>query len=92
MIFKCFKYLESQKQKAVCKVQFVDENNQPISNLYNFEVSVGEEKKVLFSLVSKASDMKKCYLLIKGENDSEDEAQSKVEFNINIAFSADFNF
>ena len=60
--------------------------------MHEVKITVGTDTKVNFSLNSAASSLKNCYLVIKSPKDATREAQQMTKFNINIAFSVEFDF
>lgn len=52
----------------------------------------GQATKVLFTLISKASQKEQCYLALKSAKDGEDELQQLIPFDIKISFVAEFDF
>lgn len=90
--FTAIKYDEYQKSEISSLVYFANEEFEEICPIQEINVKVGESTKVNFSLNSGASSLKNCYLVIKSLKDTMGEAQQINKFDINIAFSVEFDF
>ena len=74
------------------KAFFVDGNNEMLSEVKDVLLHSGQSTKVLFTLMSKASQMEQCFLAIKSVKDKDDELQQLIPFDIKISFVAEFDF
>ena len=90
--FSALKYDETQTDTVDAFVYFVNEEYEELCPLQEIHLSVGENTKVNFSLNASASSLEKCLLVIKSTKDSINEAQQIIKFNVNIAFSVEFDF
>lgn len=90
--FSALKYTEVQMNSVDAFVYFVNEEYEELCPLQEIHLSVGENTKVNFSLNASASSLEKCLLVIKSTKDSINEAQQIIKFNVNIAFSVEFDF
>ena len=71
---------------------FIDGDGIPLCEPKKFRISPEEPAKVLFTLLSRASQLDSCRLAVKSVNDADDELRQLIRFPIAIAFSADFGF
>ena len=86
---KCCDYQNSETDRCVF---FADENHNPLSELQNIHITVGERTKVTFTLVSSASELSECYLVIKSPTDEKKQAQQLMRFKLDISFSVGIDF
>ena len=73
-------------------VGFLDENYEELCPLQTTNIRGNEATRVNFSLNSRASSLKSCYLIIKSVKDEYNQVQQMVNFKINISFNVDFDF
>lgn len=92
LMFSAIKVSEIQKDEVDALVYFADEEFNEICPVQEVHIKSGQDTKVNFSLNSGASSLKCCYLVIKSPEDAAYEAQQITKFNINIAFSVEFDF
>ena len=92
LTFSAVKYNDVQTDEVDALVYFVNEEFEEICQVHEVKITVGTDTKVNFSLNSAASSLKNCYLVIKSPKDATREAQQMTKFNINIAFSVEFDF
>jgi hypothetical protein len=92
LTFSAVKFNDVQTDEVTSHVCFVNNEFEEICQAQEVRIKVGEDTKVNFSLNSGASSLKECYLVIKSLKDDTREAQQITKFNINIAFSFDFDF
>ena len=71
---------------------FIDGDGILLCEPKKFRISPEEPAKVLFTLLSRASQLDSCRLAVKSVNDADDELRQLIRFPIAIAFSADFGF
>lgn len=90
--FAAIKYDEFQADEVSALVCFANEAFEELCPVQEINVRVGENIKVNFSLNAGASSLQNCYLVIKSPKDATREAQQIIKFNINIAFSVEFDF
>ena len=74
------------------KAFFVDGNNEMLSEVKDVLLHSGQSTKVLFTLMSKASQMEQCFFALKSVKDKDDELQQLIPFDIKISFVAEFDF
>ena len=74
------------------KAFFVDENNEMLCEAKDVLLHSWQPTKVLFSLMTKASQKEQCFLALKSLKDGEDELQQLIPFDIKISFVAEFDF
>lgn len=70
---------------------FIDTNNEVISNKVNIAIS-DVYQEVKFELMSKANEFKEIYLVIKKQNDKDNEIRFMFKFKCDISFGGDFDF
>ena len=92
LTFSAVKFNDAQTDEVDALVYFVNEEFEEICQVHEVKITVGTDTKVNFSLNSAASSLKNCYLVIKSPKDATREAQQMTKFNINIAFSVEFDF
>ena len=63
-----------------------------LSEVKDILLHSGQSTKVLFTLMSKASQMEQCFLALKSVKDKDDELQQLIPFDIKISFVAEFDF
>ena len=92
MEFTLCEPLEEQKREVMYRAFFIDQENEIISDIREFRLSTGDKTRELFTLMPKASSLTECMLALQSEEDSVDELQQLIPFEINILFSSDFDF
>ena len=92
LIFSAFKYSDTQDDECDAIVYFADEAFEKICPVQKVNIKVENEQRIQFSLNTSASSLKSCYLVIKSPEDEEHEAQQIYKFDINVAFSVEFDF
>ena len=80
------------KEEVTYKAFFIDDNNEIISDIVELQLKDGDREKVTITLHSKASSYSGCSLALQSSNDESDELQQLIPFNINMSFTADFDF
>ena len=80
------------KEEVMYKAFFIDDNNEIISDIVELPLKDGDREKVTITLHSKASSYSGCSLALQSSNDESDELQQLIPFNINMSFTADFDF
>lgn len=83
---------DGERAPVTYRAFFVDENNEPLSDVKTIPLNPGEPVKTMFPLAARAPQSKQCYLALKSEKDGEDELQQLIPFEIKIAFAAEFDF
>lgn len=81
-----------QKNEFLYRTFFLDENKIPLGETREILLTSGTETKTLFSLESKVSQMKQCYLALQSVEDEEQHLQQLIPLDVKIAFFADFDF
>lgn len=90
--FKKFAPDGNHDSEYECMVGFLDENYEELCPLQTTNIRGNEATRVNFSLNSRASSLKSCYLIIKSVKDEYNQVQQMVNFKINISFNVDFDF
>ena len=90
--FALCRTLTTQKDLVTYKVFFIDEANEVISDVKEINLKENQNEKVTITLFSKASSYSSCLLALQSSSDGAEELQQLIPFNINILFSADFDF
>lgn len=81
-----------QMNELAYRAFFIDEVNDIVSDIKELHLVSGEVVKSTFTLTAKASSASQCMLALQSEIDSADELQQMIPFEINISFTADFDF
>lgn len=82
----------NQKNCVAYKAFFIDGNNEIVSEVKELQLTAGELYRATFTLSSKISSVSECMLALQSAADRPDELQQLVPFNVQISFSADFDF
>lgn len=81
-----------QKNELVYRAFFIDGANDIVSDIKELHLVSGEVIKSTFTLTAKASSSSQCMLALQSEYDNVDELQQMIPFEVNISFTADFDF
>ena len=73
------------------RIFFSTSNCKQLSDPQEFAAVAGEEQTCRFMLKTSASEEKKIFLVVQGADAEEDEARQLIAFDVNMAFSADFD-
>ena len=71
---------------------FVNENYELLCQPQQFDIQVGESKRVSFTLNAVASSLDRCYLVLRAADDALDEARQIVCCEIKVAFKVEVDF
>nr|WP_297708215.1 Swt1 family HEPN domain-containing protein [uncultured Butyrivibrio sp.] len=88
---KCVKELDSQSDVGEYKVFFVDENNKIVTNICEVMLNPSEESICRFVMDSHMSESKTAFLMIQKSTRNENQIDRKITYEVNVAFSADFD-
>lgn len=69
----------------------MDEQHDVVSNIVEFNMESGQTIRCRFTLKSKMSGKKVCFLGIRDSRDLHDELLKLIPFRIEILFNADFD-
>lgn len=83
---------DGQKNELTYRAFFIDGANDIVSDIKELRLVSGEVVKSTFTLTAKASSSSQCMLALQSEIDNADELQQMIPFEVNISFSADFDF
>lgn len=83
---------EGQKNRVIYRCFFIDSKNEVISDIQELKFMAGECIDTVFTLSSKISSEKQCYLALQADGDSVDELQQLIPFEVSIAFTSDMDF
>lgn len=92
MEFRAAQAEEGQKSTTTYRGFFIDNKNEIISDIQELKVAAGERIDAVFTLSSKSSSAKQCYLALQAAGDLPDELQQLIPFKIAIAFTSDMDF
>ena len=73
------------------RIFFATGNCKQLSEPQEFTAIVGEEQSCRFMLKTSASEEKNVFLVVQGSDAEEYEARQLIAFDVNMAFSADFD-
>lgn len=82
----------AQRTQTAVRAFFVDEKNEIVSDIHEIACTVGAGSKEAFTLHAPVSSCKQCYLALQSMEDHADELQQLIPFDVNMAFTADFEF
>ncbi len=83
---------DGQKNELTYRAFFIDGANDIVSDIKELRLVSGEVVKSTFTLTAKASSSSQCMLALQSEIDNADELQQMIPFQVNISFTADFDF
>lgn len=92
MEFKPCDPLDNQRREFIYRAFFIDFNNEIVSDIKELRLVCGEETKETFTLSPKVSSSTQCMLALQSSVDNADELQQMIPFEVNISFTADFDF
>jgi len=82
----------NSEQTATFQAFFLDANFEVVSNAADIRINGGESASIHFSLSSRISQEKRCYLAFRDKRDVQDELLVLIPFDISMLFMADFGF
>lgn len=86
------KLVSGQKEKFSYRAFFIDETNEIISDIKEISLKADEISKATFTLSPKTSSASSCMLALQSSSDGPDELQQLIPFEVNISFTAEFDF
>lgn len=92
MEFMPYEPLENQRRELIYRAFFIDDSNEIVSDIKELHLACGVSTKETFTLSPKASSSSQCMLALQSSIDNADELQQMIPFEINISFTADFDF
>ena len=84
--------LPFQKNQVSYRLFFINAENEVISSEAEITLQADETASVGFTLLSAASEKKKCFLAIQSVQDPCESLQQKIPFQLSMVFTADFGF
>lgn len=82
---------DDEKKASRFQAFFMDEQHDVVSNIVEFNMESGQTIRCRFTLKSKMSGKKVCFLGIRDSRDLHDELLKLIPFRIEILFNADFD-
>ena len=90
--FKPYDPFEYQRNQFIYRAFFIDKTNEIISDIKELCMVCGESTKAMFTLSPKVSSSSQCMLALQSSIDNLDELQQLIPFEVNIAFTSDYDF